>query len=120
DPTGGLPRGAAHQGRRMRAPKMQFEHPTQTAASAFLLATLAADAAAMWSSLSRETRGLLEGLYAARAGVALRAAAGVEGDGSDARLGEVLAPLRASVLSALGAETIGGCGGSSPGPARPP
>ena len=97
----------------MRGPKLQFEHPTQTAASAFLLATLEADASAMWSSLSRETRGLLEGLYAARAGLALRAAAGVEGDGSDARLGEVLAPLRASVLSALGADTLGGYGVSN-------
>jgi hypothetical protein len=97
----------------VRGPKLQFEHPTQYAASAFLRAALEADASAMWSSLSRETRGLLEGLYAARAGVALRAAAGVEGDGSDARLGEVLAPLRASVLSALGADTIGGYGVSN-------
>ena len=39
----------------MRGPKLQFEHPTQTAASAFLLATLEADASAMWARLSRET-----------------------------------------------------------------
>jgi hypothetical protein len=97
----------------MRAPRLQFEHPTQAAASSFLRAALDSEASAMWSALSRETRGMLEGLYAARAGVALGAAAGVEGDGRDARLGEVLAPLRASVLRALGVETIGGYGVSN-------
>lgn len=97
----------------MKPPKFQFEHPTQDAASAFLHAVLAGDAAAMWQRLSRETRGLLEGLYAARAGVSLRHAAGVEGDGADERLGAVLAPLRASVLAALGEDRIGGYGVSN-------
>ena len=97
----------------MKGPKFQFEHPTQLAASAFLRAAQVGDAAAMWSALSRETRGLHEGLYAARAGVSLRAAAGVESDGMDARLGAVLAPLRASLLAALGAEAIGGYGVSN-------
>ena len=81
-----------------------------------LLMTLlltAVGAAGMWALLSRETRGLLEGLYAARAGVSLRIAAGIESDGSDARLGSVLAPLRASILGALGAERVGGYGVSN-------
>jgi hypothetical protein len=67
----------------------------------------------MWAALSRETRGLLEGLYAARAGVSLRAAAGVEVDGTDARLAEVVEPLRASVLEALGPDRVGGYGVSN-------
>ena len=94
----------------MRGPKLQFEHPTQAAASAFLLAAADGDASAMWNALSRETRGLLEGLYAARAGVSLHAAAGVEGGGADARVAEVTVPLRASILATLGAERLGGYG----------
>ena len=97
----------------MRQPKLQFEHPTQLAASSFLRAAQLGDASAMWALLSRETRGLLEGLYAARAGVSLKIAAGIESDGSDARLGSVLAPLRASILGALGAERVGGYGVSN-------
>lgn len=97
----------------MRSPKFQFEHPTQLAASSFLRAAQLGDAAAMWAALSRETRGLLEGLYAARHDVSLKVAAGVESDGTDARLGSVLAPLRASVLRALGEERIGGYGVSN-------
>ena len=94
----------------MRGPKLQFEHPTQAAASAFLLAAADGDASAMWIALSRETRGLLEGLYAARVGVSLHAAAGVEGGGADARVAEVTTPLRASILAALGTERLGGYG----------
>jgi hypothetical protein len=86
----------------LRAPKYQFDHPTQLAASTFLRAIATGDSATAWSALSRETRGLLEGLYAARANVALRVAAGVESSGADARLGEVVAPLRAAVLESLG------------------
>lgn len=97
----------------MKQPKLQFEHPTQAAASSFLRAAQLGDAGAMWGALSRETRGLLEGLYAARAGVSLRSAAGVEVDGTDARLAEVVAPLRTSILAALGAERIGGYGVSN-------
>ena len=93
----------------MRSPKFQFDHPAQIAASSFLRAVAADDAAAVWAALSRETRGLLEGLYAARAGVSLRVAAGIEGDG-DGRLDTVVAPLRASIIGALGAERIGGYG----------
>jgi len=95
----------------VRGPKIQFEHPTQLAASTFLRAVSDNDAAAMWEKLSRETRGLLEGLYAARSAVALQHAAGVESTVEDARLAEVVAPLRASVISALGgAERMGGFG----------
>src|SRR5438270_4167206 len=65
----------------------------------------------MWEKLSRETRGLLEGIYAARSAVALQHAAGVESSGEDARLAEVVAPLRVSVIAALGgAERMGGFG----------
>jgi hypothetical protein len=95
----------------MRGPKIQFEHPTQIAASTFLRAVSDNDAAAMWEKLSRETRGLLEGLYAAHSAVALQHAAGVESSVEDARLSEVVAPLRVSVLAALGgAERMGGFG----------
>jgi hypothetical protein len=94
----------------VKRPKYQYEHPTQLAASIFLRATGEGDAVTMWAALSRETRGLLEGLYAARSGVSLRVAAGVEGNGMDERLGAVLAPLRASVLVALGEDRLGGYG----------
>jgi hypothetical protein len=92
-------------------PRVQFEHPTQLAASTFLRAVAGNDAALIWERLSRETRGLLEGLYAARAAVALHHAAGVASSGEDARLAEVVAPLRDSVLKALGgADRVGGFG----------
>jgi hypothetical protein len=95
----------------VKAPKIQFEHPAQIAASTFLRAVAENDAAAMWERLSRETRGLLEGLYAARSAVALQHAAGVEPSGLDARLAEVVAPLRVSVVGALGGpERMGGFG----------
>ncbi len=94
----------------MKPPKYQYEHPAQLSASTFLRAAAEGDAATMWAALSRETRGLLEGLYAARAGVSLRVAAGIEGGGMDERLGMALAPLRASILTALGADRIGGYG----------
>ena len=95
----------------MRQPKLQFDHPTQTNASTFLQALVGDDAATVWAHLSRETRGLLEGLYAAHAGVALRNAAGVDASAADARLALIVAPLRASVLGALGgADRVGGYG----------
>ena len=95
----------------MKQPKLQFDHPTQTSASTFLQAVATGDAATIWAGLSHETRGLLEGLYAGHAGLALHRAAGVDGSPGDARLAEMLAPLRTSVLSALGgSEQIGGYG----------
>lgn len=95
----------------MSGPKLQHEHPTQLRATTFLRAVAERRPAAVWEALSSETRGLLEGLYAARAGVSLRSAAGVEGDGTDARLAAVLSPLVGSIEAALGgAERIGGYG----------
>lgn len=95
----------------MKQPKLQFDHPTQTNASTFLQAIVTDDAAAVWAHLSRETRGLLEGLYAGRVGLALHRAAGVDGSSGDARLAEMVVPLRGSVLSALGGpEKVGGYG----------
>jgi hypothetical protein len=88
----------------MKAPRVQFEHPTQLAATSFLRAVATGDVGGIWERLSRETRGLLEGLYAARAEVALHRAAGVAPSGEDARLREVVAPLRDSILGALGGE----------------
>jgi len=98
----------------MRSPKVQFEHPTQLAASTFLRAVAEGDAVTAWQRLSRETRGLLEGLYAARARLALDRAAGVEPSGEDARLAEVVAPLGRAILEALGgAGRVGGFGVSA-------
>jgi hypothetical protein len=95
----------------MKQPKLQFDHPTQTSASTFLQAIVAGDAATIWAGLSRETRGLLEGLYAGHAGLALHRAAGAGETEGDARLTEIVMPLRASVLAALGgAEKIGAYG----------
>jgi hypothetical protein len=95
----------------MRHPKIQFEHPTQLAASTFLRAMVENDVTVVWERLSRETRGLLEGLYAARTAVALSHAAGVASTREDARLAEAVAPLRLSVMAALGgSEKVGGYG----------
>jgi hypothetical protein len=95
----------------VKQPKLQFDHPTQTSASTFLQAIVDGDAETVWTGLSRETRGLLEGLYAGHAGLALHRAAGVGDTEGDARLVEIVAPLRASVLGALGGpEKIGAYG----------
>ncbi len=95
----------------MKQPKMQFDHPTQTNASIFLQAVATGDAATVWAGLSRETRGLLEGLYAGHAGLALHRAAGAGETEGDARLVEIVAPLRESVIAALGgADLVGGYG----------
>lgn len=74
--------------------KAELEHPAQGIASAFLRALADDDAIGVFSRLSRETRGLLEGLHAARSGAALHEAA--------TALADVVAPLRASALAALG------------------
>jgi hypothetical protein len=95
----------------VKQPKLQFDHPSQTNASTFLQAVATGDAGTIWARLSRETRGLLEGLYAGHAGLALHRAAGVDGASGDARLAEMVAPLRDSVGRALGGpEKIGGYG----------
>ena len=82
--------------------KVQYEHPTQLLASTFLRAVADDDATVVWERLSRETRGLLEGLYASRAALALARAAGVAPAEDDARLREAVAPLRESVLRVIG------------------
>ncbi len=78
--------------------KAELEHPAQQVASAFLRAILEDDAPAVFERLSQRTRGFLEGLHAARSGAALPS-----GD-----VVEVVGPLRASVVAALGGvERIG-------------
>lgn len=79
----------------------QYDHPTQLLAATFLRAAAENDLARLWESLSLESRGLLEGRYALRAGLALARAAGVESE-RDARLAAVVAPLRARLVAALG------------------
>ena len=86
----------------MRPYKVAYEHPTQLVASTFLRALAEDDGAVVWERLSRESRGLLEGRYAAGARIALHRAAAVEADAGDARLAEVVAPVRASAIEVLG------------------
>lgn len=86
----------------MRPYKVAYEHPTQLLASTFLRALAENDGAVVWERLSRESRGLLEGRYAATARIALHRAASVEADAGDARLAEVVAPVRASAIAILG------------------
>lgn len=81
--------------------RVEYEHPAQIVGSAFLRAIAADEPGAVWERLSRETRGLLEGLYAARTAVPLRDAAALARL-ADGRLRDVVGPLRASVLAALG------------------
>ena len=83
--------------------RVQFEHPTQLLASTFLRALGSRDTELVWSRLSAETHGLLEGQYAVRAGLPLHLAAGVDDDATDARLALVVAPL-------LAAMSVGGLG----------
>ena len=95
--------------------RVQFEHPTQLLASTFLRALGTGDLELIWSRLSVEARGLLEGRYAAHAGLALHLAAGVDDDIADPRLAEVVAPLLSAARGAA-------AGGHSPalGPAVDP
>ena len=86
----------------MRPYKVAFEHPAQLLASTFLRALATDDNAVVWGRLSRESRGLLEGSYAATAHIALHRAAAVEADPGDARLAEVVAPVRRSALAIVG------------------
>ena len=82
--------------------KVALEHPTQQLASTFLRALAQDEPELAWERLSRESRGLLEGIYAARANVLLHRAAGVGMDGTDERLALVIAPLRDAALRACG------------------
>ena len=105
-PDSGAPQNSKHGGRAgaLGNVKVQFEHPTQPRAASFLRAAALGDAPALWEMLSRESRGLMEGSYAARSGLALARAANVGEEDADARLAEVAAPLVANLLRNLGGE----------------
>ncbi len=81
---------------RVRPYPVEYEHPTQAIASAFLRALSDGDTAGAWDRLSRETRGLLLGLHAARDRLPLHDAA------TAADAASALAPLRDSALTVLG------------------
>jgi len=83
--------------------RVAYEHPAQLLASTFLRALAEEDHAAVWERLSRESRGLLEGRYAAGARIALHRAASIEATVGDARLADVVAPVRASAVAVVGA-----------------
>jgi len=85
----------------MRPYRVAYEHPAQLLASTFLRALAKEDHPTIWERLSRESRGLLEGRYAAGARIALHRAASIEA-GGDSRLAEVVAPVRASAVAVLG------------------
>lgn len=86
----------------MRPYKVAYEHPTQLLASTFLRALALDEHRVVWERLSRESRGLLEGSYAATARIALHRAAAVEADAGDARLSDIVASVRRSVLAVVG------------------
>ena len=88
----------------MRPYRVAYEHPAQLLASTFLRALAEGDHATVWERLSRESRGLLEGRYAAAARIALHRAAAVGAEGGDARVAEVVAPIRRAALDVLGGE----------------
>jgi hypothetical protein len=90
--------------------KVEYEHAAQGLGSAFLRALAIDDADAVWELLSRESRGLLEGRYAARAGMPLRDVAAMQGE----RIREAVAPLRDAALTVLGGtERVNGFGVSA-------
>lgn len=82
--------------------RVAYEHPTQPEAAAFLCALAGGDLEAVWTRLSRESRGLLEGRYAAQARIPLHNAASVGTDVGDARIGAVVGPLRDAALAVVG------------------
>lgn len=82
--------------------EVHYEHATQPLAARFLRAAAESDFTAVWELLSLESRGLLEGRYAAREQLRLSRAARVGEDDGDARLVEVAGPLAAGVVLTLG------------------
>ena len=86
----------------LRPYRVAYEHPTQSEAAAFLRALADGELEAIWTRLSRESRGLLEGRYAAGAGIPLHHAAAVGTDEGDARLLGVAGPLRDAALATVG------------------
>ena len=69
--------------------EVHYEHATQPLAARFLKAAAESDLVALWDGLSLESRGLLEGRYAAREQLRLSRAAHVGDDDGDERVGEV-------------------------------
>lgn len=88
----------------VRPYRVEYEHPAQRIAATFLRALALGEIDLVWERLSRESRGLLEGLYAARHGLALDRASGV--GSPDDRLATVVAPLRAAALAASGGADV--------------
>jgi len=86
----------------LRPYRVAYEHPTQPEAAAFLRALADGDLEAAWSRLSRESRGLLEGRYAAQAHIPLHHAAAVGAETGDARIAAVVGPLRDAALAVIG------------------
>lgn len=86
----------------MRPYRIAYEHPAQLLASTFLRALAQGDHALVWERLSRESRGLLEGRYAASAHIALHRAAAVGAEAGDARLDLVVGPICATALAVTG------------------
>ncbi len=79
--------------------RVQYEHETQALASDFLRALAAGEDALVWERLSRESRGLLEGRFAARSGLALQEVAGAASQDGASRFAP---PLREAAAAALG------------------
>lgn len=86
----------------LRPYRVAYEHPTQPEAATFLRALADGDLEAAWARLSRESRGLLEGRYAAEARIPLHHAASVGTETGDARIGAVVGPLREAALVVAG------------------
>ncbi len=86
----------------MRPYQIAYEHPAQLLASTFLRGLALGDHALVWERLSRESRGLLEGRYAATARIALHRAAAVGAEVGDARLALVVGPICAAALAVSG------------------
>jgi len=82
--------------------EVHFEHPTQPLAAAFLKAAADERHEDVWSALSKESRGLLEGRYASRLGLRLAHASGVGDAADDARVAEIAGPIAASIVATLG------------------
>ena len=81
---------------------VHYEHATQPLAASFLKAAAEDELARLWETLSRESRGLLEGRYASRTGLRLARAAHVGDVPDDERVAEIAGPLAASIVGALG------------------
>ena len=82
--------------------EVRYEHETQPLAASFLRAAVEGDHETLWDALSHESRGLLEGRYAAHVGLRLASASGVGDDEGDERLAEIAAPVATGIVAAIG------------------